>query len=88
MSRAAVLVVMLRVAAALQRPRTVVLTGGPCSGKTTALETLPGRLPCGSKVLRVKEAATLYHERGGALPFRAASPTATSSGRPGSSSSS
>ena len=74
MSRAAAVVVMLRVAAALQRPRTVVLTGGPCSGKTTALETLPGRLPCGSKVLRVKEAATLYHERGGALPFARGEP--------------
>ena len=50
-------------------PRCVVVTGGPCSGKTSAIEALPPTTPGGLRVLRVKEAATLYHERGGRLPF-------------------
>ena len=49
------------------RPSFVV-TGGPCSGKTTAIKALPPVLE-GHQLIKVPEAATLYFERGGALPF-------------------
>jgi len=42
--------------------------GGPCSGKTSAINALPPTLG-GFELLKVPEAATLYFERGGALPF-------------------
>lgn len=56
---------------------SVVLTGGPCSGKTSAIQSLPEELlPAGStkdgegwRTVIVPEAATLYHERGGNFPF-------------------
>ena len=47
---------------------TFVVTGGPCSGKTTAIDKLPAELS-GWDLLKVPEAATLYFERGGRFPF-------------------
>ena len=49
---------------------SLVVTGGPCSGKTTAIEALPGTL-AGYKLIKVPEAATLYFDRGGRVPFGA-----------------
>ena len=48
----------------------LVVTGGPCSGKTRAIEALPASMG-GVALLRVPEAATLYFEQGGRLPFGA-----------------
>ena len=45
-----------------------VITGGPCSGKTTAIAALPSEV-AGWDLLKVPEAATLYFERGGHFPF-------------------
>ena len=59
---------LLSLARGLVAPALVV-TGGPCSGKTTLLaatRTLGGGR---ARVVAVPEAATLYHERGGRLPF-------------------
>mmetsp|Transcript_58711 Transcript_58711/g.132880 ORF Transcript_58711/g.132880 Transcript_58711/m.132880 type:complete len:364 (+) Transcript_58711:59-1150(+) len=49
---------------------TFVLTGGPCSGKSSAISELPKTL-LGHEVVRVPEAATLYFSRGGRFPFSA-----------------
>lgn len=43
----------------------VVLTGAPCSGKTTAIDTLAAD----PTVIRVPEAATLYFDSGGRPPL-------------------
>ncbi|KAJ8606033.1 hypothetical protein CTAYLR_010789 [Chrysophaeum taylorii] len=53
---------MLLVALSGEALRVVVVTGGPCSGKTSTIDSLEG-------VTRVPEAATLYHRAGGQLPF-------------------
>jgi len=45
-----------------------VVTGGPCSGKTEAINSLPSVLG-GWQLLNVPEAATLYFDRGGKFPF-------------------
>ena len=47
---------------------SIVITGGPCSGKTSAIESLPSSI-AGFEIIKVPEAATLYFERGGRFPF-------------------
>ena len=49
----------------LTRPFTIVLTGGPCAGKTTLLERLQtAKAITGRQVLFVPEAATMLVQRG------------------------
>ena len=65
-------------ALAFERPLKIVLTGGPCAGKTTALEKLSSYLrERGFRVYTVPEAATLLFSNGadlsgGALEFQKA----------------
>ena len=52
---------------------SVVVTGGPCSGKTTAIGRLQQacnhKLPSSTSLHVVREAATLYNTLGGRVPF-------------------
>ena len=45
-----------------KQPRKVVITGGPCAGKTSCLKALVGRFP--GRVAVVREASTLLLETG------------------------
>lgn len=48
----------------------VVLTGGPCAGKTTAMDTISTRMDeLGIDVYRVPEAATLFFKGGTKIKF-------------------
>lgn len=60
----------LGLGAAGAQVHTWAITGGPCSGKTTALSQLEERGELlGHRVSVVPEAATLYHHHGARLPF-------------------